>query len=160
MSAAWVVAPAPLKAPDTFAERLNAVLRFDGYVTRSACVARVVKAFGIHPCTARRWLSGAMAPTVARNCYLEGATALDVPEFWLLCGDWQWTQQVTERQALIAGKWDQWNWIRIISGMNAWEKNKLFRIVMRVKNDDEKTLRLLNRCKAGEITRRQLLEMA
>jgi transcriptional regulator with XRE-family HTH domain len=150
---------------EKFADRLNVVLRLDGYVSLAARVARLAIAFDIHPSTTRRWLSGRQSPAVFRVKYWRGAAALDAPFLWLMHGEsalqpWTFTKlaQMTERHAVIVGKWNEWHSYRFYQRLTPVERGKILRMDLRLRNDDPKALRLCAAHQAGQITWLQLLE--
>lgn len=129
----------------TFGNRLIEALTFQGITNRKAKIAKLAEMAHITPTTAAKYLQAENPPSSRKRprIFDDIATGLDC--------DWRW---------LYDGQgYDPWQLAvaRNMATMTDWQKNKMVRMLLRLKNGDAKALKNLMLFNRGFISQDQLL---
>ena len=130
-----------------FSQRLITALEYRGFSTLRSQIVHITTTAGCSSTTARRWLNGRVNPNriLYRGGFLSLCESLGAGLGWLVLGDGYSPIQT-----------------HIINGlqrMNEWEITKFLRLLIRLRNNDAKALRLARMCDQGQISRQQFFSM-
>ena len=129
----------------TFGERLIEALEYQGITDTVQQVEKIAKACQITARTAKKYLQATTTPLFLKH-HLWRIDALqkylDVPGGWLLHGGMSL---------------EDMRFLKYIRSLTKWERDRTFRLAVRLLNDCPKARRLIDMENSGQISRGQLL---
>lgn len=131
-------------ANSTFADRLSEAFEHRGITDTQEQINRLTAATGRKARTVERWLSGETKPRGSVEVWV--AEDLCIDAYWLICGKGH-----SPRQCDL---------IERLSNIPPEYLPKLTRYILRLRNNDSKALRWSAMYERGELSGRQVLDMA
>lgn len=130
-------------SPAGFSRRLNEALEYRGHSSEANKIRFIADATSRTECTAKRWLTGGQLPRFDKDIHaLSNALKIRMP--WVLFGGYDIETAI---------------FLDFLGTVGKWERNKLLRYGIRLKNDDAKAIRLGDMLTKGQISRHHFLSM-